>query len=380
MTEVPSVNPEQHEIPESESAGKPWVDPIFMEQNPERLPDEPEPTPEEIAAQKAEEAKAEEADRKANGTPTKKELAALIAALPEDDEAEEAKAGEEPDKAAEEAKEEVKAEEVKAEKPKSDESKPEENAEEALLDRRKRRELERAKRLRELEAENAQLKQQIPPKTEPAEEAVPQPKLEDFDYDTEKWATALGEWTQKEIAAGQARAEEAKRREAAQQAFKVRQEAFDEREEAARDLYDDYDDIAHDNKLPITDAMAEVIFDSNLGPQIAYHLGKNREEAGRIAMMNPLAQAKALGQIEARFEAEEAKAKAAEEAQNSDKAEEAESAEEAKTKSQPQSRPTPTKAPEPIPTVGGGGATARRDPSRMSMEDYEEGRRSGKIR
>ena len=65
----------------------------------------------------------------------------------------------------------------------------------------------------------------------------------------------------------------------------------------------DYRDVAYDPSVPITSAMAEAIAESDVGPQVAYYLGKNRDEAARIAGLSPLAAAREIGRIEARLAA-----------------------------------------------------------------------------
>lgn len=72
-----------------------------------------------------------------------------------------------------------------------------------------------------------------------------------------------------------------------------------EREAAFRAAKPDFDTIVGDPTLPITPMMAEVIRESDLGPQVAYHLGTNRNEAARIASLSPQRQAAELGKIEA---------------------------------------------------------------------------------
>jgi hypothetical protein len=63
----------------------------------------------------------------------------------------------------------------------------------------------------------------------------------------------------------------------------------------------DYFDVAHGDHVRITPEMAEVIQESEVGPQVAYHLGKNPDEALRISKLPPLAQAREIGKIEATF-------------------------------------------------------------------------------
>ena len=100
----------------------------------------------------------------------------------------------------------------------------------------------------------------------------------------------------------------------AEKETKKQQEAvrnsYDDREEAVRAKYSDYEDVAlldTDKGGPaISNQMAEVIMESEIGPEIAYYLGKNVEESKRIWAMKPLAQAAALGKIEATLAAKPA--------------------------------------------------------------------------
>jgi len=78
-------------------------------------------------------------------------------------------------------------------------------------------------------------------------------------------------------------------------------EAYHEREEAARDKYDDFEQVAYNNSLPITTVMAQTIQASDLGPDIAYFLGSNPKEAERISRLPQFLQAKEIGKIEAKM-------------------------------------------------------------------------------
>jgi len=115
--------------------------------------------------------------------------------------------------------------------------------------------------------------------------------------------------------------------------------SYEEREQAARQALPDFDAVARDPTLPITPLMAEVIRESDVGPQVAYHLGTNRQEAQRIASLPPHRQAAELGRIEA-----------------------------ALGKSpQPQQRNAP---PPPPRTVSGLSSGINKDPGEMSMSEY----------
>ena len=85
-------------------------------------------------------------------------------------------------------------------------------------------------------------------------------------------------------------------------------EAYHDREEQAREKYDDFEQVAYNPKLPITDVMAETIQASDIGPDLAYWLGSNPKEADRIARLSPFLQAKEIGRIEAKLAADPAPA------------------------------------------------------------------------
>lgn len=75
--------------------------------------------------------------------------------------------------------------------------------------------------------------------------------------------------------------------------------AYREREEDTRSKYPDYDEVAYGEGSRVTNAMASVIVMSDIGTEIMYHLGQNRDEARRIANLSPLLQAREIGKIEA---------------------------------------------------------------------------------
>lgn len=79
-------------------------------------------------------------------------------------------------------------------------------------------------------------------------------------------------------------------------------ETYMEREESAIEKYDDFEQVAHNPNLPITQYMAQTIRDSELGPDVAYYLGSNIQEASRISKLSPFNQAKELGKIELKLQ------------------------------------------------------------------------------
>ena len=119
------------------------------------------------------------------------------------------------------------------------------------------------------------------------------PPAEQFES-PEAYAEALAEHKAQELIA--------KREEAKQKAAVL--ESYHEREEAARDKYDDFEQVAYNPQLRVTDVMAETIKASDLGPDLAYWLGSNPKEADRISRLSPLLQAREIGKIEAKLASE----------------------------------------------------------------------------
>ncbi len=123
--------------------------------------------------------------------------------------------------------------------------------------------------------------------------AAPTATADQFES-TEAYADALALQKAEELIA---------KREAAKQHSQVL-ESYQELEEAARDKYDDFEQVAYNPKLPITNVMAETIQSSDIGAELAYYLGSNPKDAERISRMTPLGQAKEIGKIEAKLAAE----------------------------------------------------------------------------
>jgi hypothetical protein len=75
---------------------------------------------------------------------------------------------------------------------------------------------------------------------------------------------------------------------------------WNERVEAVKAKLPDFaDKMAEAAELPISRAMHETIFESERGPEVAYYLASNPDEAARIEKLGPLAAAREIGKIEA---------------------------------------------------------------------------------
>lgn len=130
----------------------------------------------------------------------------------------------------------------------------------------------------------------------------PRPTLEQHNFDQAAYEDALFDWklAQREVQSSQRQQ---------QQMVQEARSTFEQRQADFAAAHDDYDDVVTDPSLPITQVMAGAVHESEIGPQIAYHLGKNPKEAARIAGLSPLSQAREIGKIEAALAASGAKPK-----------------------------------------------------------------------
>lgn len=143
-------------------------------------------------------------------------------------------------------------------------------------------------------------------KPEPAPELQAAGKtLADFGYDEAKYQTYLFAEARNE--AVKAAREELTREQQTTQARRRETEFATREQKFSKDL-PDYFEVTR-GQVPITPEMADVIKESDIGPALAYHLGKNPDVAASIAQLNPLQAARELGRLEAKL-AEKPKASA----------------------------------------------------------------------
>lgn len=80
---------------------------------------------------------------------------------------------------------------------------------------------------------------------------------------------------------------------------------FRERVTASAEKYPDFKekvlDTAERNEWPLTEVVGLGIKTSEVGPDVAYYLAENKDEARRIANLHPLQQAREFGRLEAKF-------------------------------------------------------------------------------
>lgn len=180
-----------------------------------------------------------------------------------------------------------------------------------------------------------------------AEANSDEPNPETFDTHTE-YVKAITAWTVKKEAKA---AKEAENKEKLAEESKTAIQAHLDREKSFKKNVKDYDDVvAEVDDILATPAVTQAIVESDHGPELIYELAKNRAEFERINKLPPLAAARELGKLEAKFATSEEK----------------------------QSEPTKlTKAPKPIEPVGTGkGAVAKRlDDPNLSFAEFVKLRR-----
>lgn len=184
---------------------------------------------------------------------------------------------------------------------------------------------------------------------EPKPEPVKLPQLADFQYDEAAYQAALLDYATKQ--AEQVVERRLSEREAAY-AEQKRLSTFQERQQAFAKAVPDFEDrVMRDPTLPITPAMRDVIVDSDAGPEIAYWLATNREQAERIASLPPHLAALEMGRVEGRLQAQKETAR----------------------------KPVPrvTQAPPPPPSVEESPTEVEKNPDDMSLSEWLRWREKG---
>lgn len=180
--------------------------------------------------------------------------------------------------------------------------------------------------------------QKPPPVEEPP--AAAGKTLADFGYDETKYQDHL-------FKAAEARAVQAAQRviqgQQQQSSAAERDAQFNDREqEYSKDL-PDYFEVTRGN-VPVTAEMADAIKASDVGPALAYHLGKNPQIAAKIARLPPLLGAMEMGRIAAKL-------------------------------SEKPKPPQVSAAPPPAPKIAGGDARVEKDPKDMTDAEFAKWRK-----
>jgi len=117
--------------------------------------------------------------------------------------------------------------------------------------------------------------------------------------DAFEYAKALSEWNVEKVLAERDRAEASRR--ANEERNKVIS-AWTQKVEAAKAKMPDFEEMVASADVAVNDAVRDAIIESDVGPEVLYHLAQDTEYARKLAAM-PVAKAlKEIGKLEARFE------------------------------------------------------------------------------
>ena len=163
-----------------------------------------------------------------------------------------------------------------------------------------RQEAERERQARlELENKVKELEGKLTPaKPQEPTEADPKPKPEQFS-DMFEYAEALSEWT------ADKRIREEKAKEVAQKAEQERQQVLNTWANRVNDFRaktPDFDDMVGSADVVVSNEVRDAIFESEIGPQILYHLAENPDVAKKLAGLSPIGALRMIGKLEAKFE------------------------------------------------------------------------------
>ena len=205
---------------------------------------------------------------------------------------------------------------------------------------------EKDKRVKALEDENKSLKRKSEAGPRPSPPDPENYKNDLGETDSARFRSAqmkheddLHGWRQ---AQAQAPAPAAEQEATGDGGFEAVRNTFIERSEAMQAKHPDFKEVCARQVFPL-DTLEQVtaaIFESEAGPEIAYHLGNNAAEAERIGGLNEKELYREIGKLEARFSAS------------------------------PERR-TKSSAPEPLKPVGGDAQVAK-DPEKMTDEEWSK--------
>lgn len=167
-----------------------------------------------------------------------------------------------------------------------------------------------------------------------------EPKAEDF-QDYAEYVRALAKFEAKALVKAELAQEKAATTEAAKAT------TWQQRESAAKADLPDYDQVVGASRAPMTQAMAEAIRESDIGPKVAYHLAQNPDVSARLAGLSATSAIREIGKLEATLSAA----------------------------APPPPQRRITSAPTPPTPVGSGRSTVG-DPGKMSQADYLEWRKT----
>lgn len=155
------------------------------------------------------------------------------------------------------------------------------------------------KKLRTAQDEANYWREQATKKQQPVEQktTTEKPKQESFNTDSE-YLEALADWKLDQRQQKQSADAE---RENQQKTLNEKRQKFSKSAKEAAKKYNDFNDVVSNPDIAISETMEQVILESEVGPDVLYHLGQNLDIALEIAQMPPHMAAREIGKIEARL-------------------------------------------------------------------------------
>lgn len=141
-----------------------------------------------------------------------------------------------------------------------------------------------------------------PQPTQPVAAQPTRPRPTEDQYPTHaEYIEAIADWKAEQRVAQALADREAREAKARQDAaLQAAQEAFAATEDAARQVYEDYDEVIHAARIQVTDALNHGIMSSDVGGHLYYYLSRHPAEVRRLnAITDPVKLGRELGKLEA---------------------------------------------------------------------------------
>lgn len=185
------------------------------------------------------------------------------------------------------------------------ERKPNPKIERRFSEITKQREAAKAEAQKEREAREAlearlkELEAKVNPQQAQAQDDFgPEPKPEEFN-DMFEYAKALAEYTADKKLMERDKAEADRKAAEQRQQF---EKNWADRVNAARSELPDFDEMIQSSEVAVSDPVRDAIMESDVGPQILYHLAENPDVAQELGKKSVISALREIGKLEARFE------------------------------------------------------------------------------
>lgn len=191
----------------------------------------------------------------------------------------------------------------------TEERKPNPKLERRFSEITKQREAAREEARKEREAREAlearlkELESKVNPAPTPQVDVDAEPQPTQFE-DAFEYAKALAEWSA-EKALRERDAEEAKRKQ--QEAEAAKHKAWAEKVAKAKTELPDFEDMVASSDVAVSNEVRDAILESDVGPQVLYHLAENPDFAQKLSEMSTIKALREIGKLEAKLEKSEAK-------------------------------------------------------------------------